>query len=127
MIAVPEHHIMPRAHLELSSLHHLNACTTMAYYAGATEKIRVNSCIAILPLQHPITTAVQLSTMDWPSSGRVTVTFTVDWLNGEFDALSIDFHQRGAITEECIQAIIELWGTTGNPADIVLILYDAAG
>jgi alkanesulfonate monooxygenase SsuD/methylene tetrahydromethanopterin reductase-like flavin-dependent oxidoreductase (luciferase family) len=54
MICVPEHHIMPRSHVELSGPHHLSAYAAMSYWAGATDKIRVNSCIAILPLQHPI-------------------------------------------------------------------------
>jgi probable F420-dependent oxidoreductase len=109
MIAVPEHSVVPREHVELSGPHYFNAATAMAYWAGATETIRVNSCIAILPLQNPIITAKSLSTMDWLSSGRVTVTFAVGWLKGEFDALGVDYHQRGAITEEYIQAIIELW------------------
>ena len=81
----------------------------MAFFAGATEHIRVNSCIAIQPLQHPIVTAKTLSTMDWLSSGRVTVTFAVGWLKGEFEALGVDYHQRGAMSEEYIQAIIALW------------------
>ena len=37
----------------------------MAYWAGATETIQVNSCIAILPVQHPIITAKALATTDW--------------------------------------------------------------
>jgi len=109
MIAVPEHHIMPASHVPLSGPHHFNAYTAMSYFAGATENIRVNSCIAILPLQNPIVTAKALSTMDWLSSGRVTVTFAVGWLKEEFDLLGVPFTQRGAITEEYIQAIIELW------------------
>ncbi len=109
MIAVPEHHVVPRAHLDLSGPHHFNAFTAMAYWAGATERIRVNSCIAILPLQHPIVTAKALATVDWLSTGRVTVTFAVGWLQGEFEALGVDYHRRGAMAEEYIQAIIELW------------------
>ena len=109
MIAVPEHHIVPTAHVEASGPHYFSAFPAMAYAAGATEKIRVNSCIAILPLQHPIITAKALSTMDWLSSGRVTVTFAVGWLEGEFEALGVPFHERGAMSEEYIQAIIELW------------------
>jgi probable F420-dependent oxidoreductase len=108
MICVPEHHIVPNAHVALSGPHYLSAYPTMAYWAGATERIRVNSCIAILPLQHPIVTAKALSTMDWLSGGRVTVTFAVGWLKGEFDALGVDYHQRGAMSEEYIRAI-ELW------------------
>jgi probable F420-dependent oxidoreductase len=114
MISVPEHHIIPRAHVELSGPHYFDAYTGMAYFAGATETIRVNSCIALLPTRHPIITAKALSTMDWLSGGRVTVTFAVGWLEEEFDLLGVDFHQRGAMAEEYTQAIIELW-TKENP------------
>lgn len=109
MISVPEHHVIPAAHLELSGPHHLSAYPTMAYWAGATETIRVNSCIALLPLQHPIVTAKALSTIDWLSSGRVTVTFGAGWLEGEFELLGVPFHERGAMSEEYIQAILALW------------------
>ncbi len=109
MLAVPEHHAIPRSHLDLSGPHYFSAYPTMAYLAGATERIRVNSCIAILPLQHPIVTAKALASMDWLSSGRVTVTFAVGWLEEEFGWLGVPFHERGAISEEYIQAIIELW------------------
>ena len=109
MISVPEHHIIPSSHVELSGPHYLSAYPTMAYWAGATQRIRVNSCIAILPLQHPIVTAKALATMDWLSSGRVTVTFAVGWLEGEFELLGVPFHERGAMSEEYIQAILALW------------------
>lgn len=115
MISVPEHHIVPRSHVELSGPHYLSAYPAMAYWAGATEKIRVNSCIAILPAQHPIVTAKALATMDWLSSGRVTVTFAVGWLKEEFDLLGIPFNERGRMSDEYIEAIIELW-TQENPA-----------
>ncbi|MDB5972227.1 MAG: class F420-dependent oxidoreductase [Hydrocarboniphaga sp.] len=114
MISVPEHHVVPRSHIELSGPHYLSAYSGMAYFAGATENIRVNSCIAILPLQHPIVTAKALATMDWLSSGRVTVTFAVGWLKEEFDLLSVPFHERGRMTDEYLQAIIALW-TQENP------------
>lgn len=109
MIAVPEHHIVPRSHVELSGPHYFGAYPAMGYFAGATERIRVNSCIAILPLQHPIVTAKALSTIDWLSGGRVTITFAVGWLKEEFELLGVPFNQRGAMAEEYIQAIIELW------------------
>lgn len=114
MISVPEHHIIPREHVELSGPHYFSAYPAMAYLAGATETIRVNSCIAILPLQHPIVTAKALATMDWLSSGRVTVTFAVGWLESEFETLGVPFHERGAMSEEYIQAILALW-TEENP------------
>lgn len=114
MLCVPEHHIIPRKHVELSGAHYFNAYVGMAHLAGATETVRVNSCIAILPVQHPIITAKALSTMDWLSGGRVTVTFAVGWLREEFDLLGVPFEERGARAEEYTRAIIELW-TSDNP------------
>ena len=109
MIAVPEHFVIPRDHVELSGSHHVAAYPSMAFFAGATERIRVNSCIALLPLQNPIITAKMLSTMDWQSSGRVTVTFASGWLKGEYEALGVPYHERGAMADEYVRAIIELW------------------
>lgn len=109
MIAVPEHHVIPRAHFDLSGPFYFNAYTAMAHFAGATETIRVNSSIAILPAQNPIVTAKALSTMDWLSSGRVTITFAVGWLEEEFRILGIPFNERGAMADEYVRAIIELW------------------
>ena len=109
MIAVPEHFVIPKSHVELSGPFYFNAYAAMAHFAGATETIRVNSCIAILPLQNPFATGKALATMDWLSSGRVTVTFAVGWLEEEFDIVGVPFHERGAITDEYTRAIIELW------------------
>jgi len=108
-ISVPEHHIIPRAHVDLSGPHYLSAYTAMAHFAGATDNIRVNSSIAILPVQHPIITAKSLATMDWLSGGRVTVTFAVGWLKEEFDLLGVNFNERGRMSDEYLAAIIELW------------------
>ncbi len=109
MVSVPEHHVMPKTHEDFSGNFQMNSYVGMGVYAGATERMRVNSCIAILPLQHPITTAKQLATLDWMTGGRVTVTWAVGWCEGEFDLMGVDFHQRGAMAEEYTRAIIELW------------------
>jgi probable F420-dependent oxidoreductase len=109
MIAVPEHHIIPRAHLELSGSHYFHAATAQAFVAGATQKIKVNSCITILPLQNPIVQAKQLATLDWMSGGRAMVTFGVGWLEGEFEILGVPFNERGRIADEYLEAMVELW------------------
>jgi probable F420-dependent oxidoreductase len=109
MLSVPEHFIIPREHVDLSGPHHFHAYAGMGYMLGATERIRVNSSISILPLQHPVVTAKALSTIDWMSGGRAMVTFAVGWLKEEFDLLGVDFAQRGAMADEYIEAIIELW------------------
>lgn len=114
MVQVPEHHIIPNEHVELSGGFYPNAIAAMAYLAGATSKMRVNSCIQLLPLQNPIVVAKALSTLDWMSGGRAMVNFGVGWLKEEFDILGVPFNKRGAISEEYVKAMIELW-TSDNP------------
>jgi probable F420-dependent oxidoreductase len=109
MLAVPEHFIMPRAHVELSGPHYFHSTVAQAYLAGATQRIRINSCVTLLPLQHPIIMAKALSTADWMSSGRITVTFGVGWLEEEFRLLGVPFHERGRMSDEYLAAIIALW------------------
>ncbi|MCK0172545.1 TIGR03619 family F420-dependent LLM class oxidoreductase [Mycolicibacterium sp. F2034L] len=109
MIAVPEHFVIPVEHLELSGPHYLQSTVAQAYLAGATERIRLNSCITVLPLQHPVVLAKALATADWMSGGRMMVTFGVGWLAGEFEALGVPFHERGRIADEYLAVIKELW------------------
>lgn len=109
MIGIAEHMIMPRENVELSGPHHMHSTVSQAYFAGATQRIRLNSCVTILPLQHPIITAKALSTADWLSSGRMTVSFGVGWLQREFEILGVPFKERGRISDEYLAAIIELW------------------
>lgn len=109
MISVPEHFIIPREHVDLSGPHYFHAAVGQAHFAGATDRILINSSIAILPLQHPIVTAKALATADWLSSGRIIATFGVGWLEKEFDLLGVPFSERGARAEEYLAAIIELW------------------
>ena len=109
MIHVPEHFVIPRQHVELSGAHYFHSTAAQGYIAGATQRIRLGTSITILPLQHPIVLAKALSTIDWLSNGRITVTFGVGWLEGEFEAMQVPFHERGRMSDEYLAAIIELW------------------
>lgn len=115
MISIPEHFVVPHSHLELSGPHYLHSTVGQAFIAGATQRIRVNSSVTILPLQHPIVTAKALATADWMSGGRVMVTFGVGWDSEEFKALAVPFHERGRMADEYLAAIVELW-TSESPS-----------
>lgn len=114
MIAIPEHFIVPIAHVELSGPHYFHSAVAQAYIAGATQRIRVNSSVTLLPLQHPVILAKALSTADWMSNGRITVTFGVGWDAEEFKILGVPFHERGHMADEYLAAIVELW-TSDSP------------
>jgi probable F420-dependent oxidoreductase len=115
MISVPEHFMVPKSHLELSGPFYFHAAAAQGYLAGATSKIRLNSSVTILPLQNPVVLAKALSTIDWLSSGRITVTLGVGWDEEEFKLVGVPFRERGRIMDEYIAAMIELW-TQDSPA-----------
>lgn len=81
----------------------------LAYAAAITSKIRLSTGIVILPQRHPLYLAKQLATLDVLSHGRTMVGIGSGWMKEEFEALGIDFHARGARTDESIQALRVLW------------------
>src|SRR5437588_8549331 len=95
MVSVPEHFVVPRSHLELSGPFYLHSTVAQAFIAGATQRIRVNSSVTILPLHHPVVLAKALATADWMSGGRVTATFGVGWGAEGFRAPTGPVPERG--------------------------------
>jgi probable F420-dependent oxidoreductase len=81
----------------------------LAYVARETSAIRLATGILILPQRNPLILAKELATLDYLSSGRVTLGVGIGWLKEEFQALGIPFQQRGERTEEAIAAMRALW------------------
>ena len=91
VIPIPEHFVVPNTHVELSGPHYFHSTVAQAFIAGATQRIRVMSTVTLLPLQHPVILAKALSTADWMSNGRITVTFGVGWDAEEFKILGVRY------------------------------------
>jgi probable F420-dependent oxidoreductase len=81
----------------------------LAYVAAVTKTIKLATGILILPQRHPIYTAKEVATVDVLSGGRVILGIGSGWMQEEFEALGINFHHRGAMTDEAIQALRALW------------------
>jgi probable F420-dependent oxidoreductase len=109
MVPVPEHFVIPPAHVEFSGDHYFDATTVQAFLAGATSRITLGSVATILPLHHPIVLAKAIATLDWFSGGRALVTVGVGWLEEEFRALGVPFAKRGRLADEYLAAMFELW------------------
>ena len=89
--------------------------TTLAYLAGVTEQIKLVTSVMIIPYRNPILTAKMLSTLDMLSKGRLILGAGVGWMEEEFELLDAPpFAERGAVTNEYLQAFIELW-TNDDP------------
>jgi probable F420-dependent oxidoreductase len=81
----------------------------LAWVGAATTTLRLATGILILPQRNPVVLAKELSTLDVLSSGRVELGVGVGWLREEFDALGVPFEDRGARTDEYIEALRCLW------------------
>lgn len=110
-----EHFVVPREHIPLSGDHYLHTTVALGFLAGHTKQIKLSSSVTLLPLQNPIVQAKAWSTLDWLSGGRATALFGIGWLEGEFEAMRVPFHERGKMGDEYVAAMIELW-TKEEPA-----------
>jgi probable F420-dependent oxidoreductase len=108
MIGIPEHFAIPPDDQHTGPFW-LHSTTAQAALAGATQRILLNSCVTILPLQNPIIHAKALATADWMSGGRMVVTFGLGSIRKEYDYFGVPWEQRGAIADEYLEAIIALW------------------
>src|SRR6516165_9486324 len=81
----------------------------LAFAAAVTKRIRLATGILILPQRHPAYVAKEVATLDVLSAGRVILGIGSGWLAEEFESLGLDFHQRGARTDEAIQSLRALW------------------
>jgi probable F420-dependent oxidoreductase len=77
--------------------------------AAVTTRIRVALAAVIAPLRHPLLLAKQMATLDLLAEGRLVVQPTVSWSDEEYAALGVSFPDRGAILDEQLQAMHEVW------------------
>ena len=95
---------------------YLEQLTLLTYLAGITSAIRLVPSVMIVPYRNPLLAAKILATLDVLSGGRLTLGVGVGWMEEEFEALDAPpFEERGAVTNEYLQAFKELW-TSDEPA-----------
>lgn len=78
---------------------------TLGFLAAHTETVRLLSVVWIAAYRHPLQTASAFGTLDHLSGGRSILGVGAGHVEGEFDALGIPFHERGAILDETLDAL----------------------
>lgn len=110
-VNIPEHTAFPRAHERTMGRVWWDPIVLAAHLANATRNIRLTYSVLVLPQHNPIHLAKQIATLDWVSNGRIDAGVGVGWLKEEIELMGADFHKRGVLTEEYIQAMKALWTT----------------
>jgi probable F420-dependent oxidoreductase len=84
--------------------------TSMAWIAAQTTRLRLVAAVLVVPHRPAVLAAKMLATLDVLSGGRLVVGIGAGWLETEFDAVvTTPFADRGAVTDEYIDAFRVLW------------------
>src|SRR5436853_7707396 len=89
----------------------LEPLTALSFLAGVTKKAQLGISVAVLPYRHPLYTARVATSIDKLSNGRLILGAGVGWMIEEFKSLGVDFHKRGAMSNEQLQIYNTLWKT----------------
>jgi probable F420-dependent oxidoreductase len=79
------------------------------YLAGLTRSVELVTGVLILPQRQTALVAKQAAEVDVLSGGRLRLGIGVGWNDVEYEALTEDFHTRGARSEEQIGVLRALW------------------
>ena len=83
--------------------------TVLTYVAAKTSTIGLGTSVLVLPYHNPIRLAKVAATLDVLSGGRVILGVGVGVIEEELEAMGSPFAERGAITDETIAIMKELW------------------
>jgi probable F420-dependent oxidoreductase len=87
----------------------LEALTSLAVVAGATERVMLGTSVLVLPQRETLMLAKVAATLDVLSGGRACLAVGAGWLEQEFDALGQRFAGRGKRMDEQIDALGRIW------------------
>ena len=93
--------------------HALDPFVALAFVAAATQRLRVQTNIAVLGYRNPFVLAKAAASLDVLSGGRVILGVAAGYLKREFHALGADFDARNEVADEAIRAIRRAWTEDG--------------
>jgi probable F420-dependent oxidoreductase len=104
-----EHIIVPKGAPYPPSPAFYDPLMTLTWAAAYTSKVRLGTSVLVLPMRHPLPLAKELATLQCLSGGRLVVGAGVGWLEAEYAALGVPFHERGKRMDEGIAMMRAVW------------------
>lgn len=99
----------PQTGAYTDDVHQHEVMTTLAWLAGQTSRVALQTNVLVLPQREPVLLAKQAAEVDVLSGGRMRLGIGIGWQWQEFDALGANFRQRPSRTEEYIHVLRACW------------------
>jgi probable F420-dependent oxidoreductase len=77
----------------------------LSHLAAVTSRVRLGTCVVVMPMHSPIHLARAIATTDALSGGRVCVGVGLGVIEPEYKAVHEDYHTRGARLDEMIRVL----------------------
>ena len=81
---------------------------TLAHVAAVTSRVRLGTSVLVLPTRHPVVLAKEIATLQHLSGGRFVYGVGTGWYPPEFESTGSTRLQRGARTDEVLEASMQL-------------------
>ena len=102
MVTTSEHHMVEDNGYFPSNM------VTCAGIATRTEKMRIGTCVLLLPFYHPLAVAEDATVLDIMSRGRFVLGVGLGYRREEFAAFNVPFEERAARFEEALGLVRRL-------------------
>jgi probable F420-dependent oxidoreductase len=104
----------------------LDPLVTLAAVSATTERIGLGTSVLVLPYRNPLNLALEVAALDVLSDGRFVLGVGAGWMREEFVSLGLDPAERGARTDEYIEALRVLWRDDPASFDGRFVSFDDA-
>jgi probable F420-dependent oxidoreductase len=106
---VSDHVVVPNANIVNFGETIFDPLVTLGMFAGATSRVQLGTTVLIVPYRNAVVTAKMVSSLDALSGGRLVLGIGAGWVAAESNLLGVPFAERGAMTDEHLEAMQELW------------------
>src|SRR5581483_12168854 len=106
---VTDHPFPPDRWLHGGGHHAMDPFVALSFAAAATERLRVQTHILVLPYRNPFLAAKSALSLDVLSGGRLILGVAAGYQRGEFAALGADFDGREEVSDQAIRAMKAAW------------------
>ena len=108
---IGEHFIVPGENAQSLDTLWYDGVSLAATALARTKRLKVLFGVVVIPYRHPVNLAKAITTLDILSKGRVIMGAGVGWTQREFELLGLEYHERGARTDDALRAVKALWAS----------------